>query len=89
MSQTLEKEENPYIITGVPGLDKLFEHGIPKGSTVIIAGGTGSGRTHPSRRGSGRANPGRAAYRWLDRFLLFSQRSLYHLASEGAIIIFL
>jgi circadian clock protein KaiC len=46
MSQTLEKEDRPYMITGVPGLDKLFEHGIPKGSTVLIAGGTGSGKTN-------------------------------------------
>ena len=32
-------------ITGIPGLDKLFEKGIPKGASVIIAGGTGSGKT--------------------------------------------
>lgn len=35
-----------YIQTGVPGFDNLFKHGIPKGSTVLIAGGTGSGKTN-------------------------------------------
>jgi KaiC/GvpD/RAD55 family RecA-like ATPase len=39
-------KEKEYIQTGIPGLDKLFTHGIPKGSTVIIAGGTGSGKTN-------------------------------------------
>jgi circadian clock protein KaiC len=34
-----------YIKTGIPGFDKLFKHGIPKGSPVILAGGTGSGKT--------------------------------------------
>ena len=34
-----------YIKTGIPGFDKLFKHGIPKGSPVVIAGGTGSGKT--------------------------------------------
>jgi len=35
-----------YVVTGVPGFDGLFKHGIPKGSTVIVAGGTGSGKTN-------------------------------------------
>jgi circadian clock protein KaiC len=39
---TTKKE---YIKTGIPGFDKLFKHGIPKGSPVILAGGTGSGKT--------------------------------------------
>jgi len=34
-----------FIQTGVPGFDELFEHGIPKGSAVIMAGGAGSGKT--------------------------------------------
>jgi len=34
-----------YIKTGIPGFDKLFKHGIPKGSPVILAGGAGSGKT--------------------------------------------
>ena len=33
------------ISTGVPGLDSLIEGGIPKGSTVLIAGYSGSGKT--------------------------------------------
>lgn len=33
------------ISTGVPGLDSLIEGGIPKGSTVMIAGKSGSGKT--------------------------------------------
>jgi KaiC/GvpD/RAD55 family RecA-like ATPase len=35
-----------YVVTGVPGFDGLFKHGIPKGSTVLVAGGTGSGKTN-------------------------------------------
>jgi KaiC/GvpD/RAD55 family RecA-like ATPase len=35
-----------YVQTGIHGFDKLFKHGIPKGSTVLIAGGTGSGKTN-------------------------------------------
>jgi len=41
-----EKKEREYIETGVPGFDKLFTHGIPKGSTILVAGGTGSGKTN-------------------------------------------
>ena len=38
--------ERAYISTGVPGLDKLFaKNGVPVGSSVIIAGGAGSGKT--------------------------------------------
>jgi circadian clock protein KaiC len=33
------------ISTGVPGVDSLIEGGIPKGSTVMIAGKSGSGKT--------------------------------------------
>ena len=40
------KKDREYISTGVPGFDKLFQNGIPKGSTVLIAGGTGSGKTN-------------------------------------------
>jgi len=38
-------EKKEYIKTGIPGFDKLFKHGIPKGSPVVLAGGTGSGKT--------------------------------------------
>lgn len=41
-----EDDATRYIKTGIPGFDDLFEHGIPKGSTVLIAGGTGSGKTN-------------------------------------------
>jgi circadian clock protein KaiC len=40
------KYDSKYIRTGIPGFDDLFEHGIPKGSSVIIAGGAGSGKTN-------------------------------------------
>ena len=41
-----EEENTKYVKTGIPGFDDLFEHGIPKGSTVLIAGGTGPGKTN-------------------------------------------
>lgn len=34
-----------YVKTGIEGFDQLFEHGIPKGSAILIAGGAGSGKT--------------------------------------------
>ena len=34
-----------YVETGVYGFDDLLEEGIPKGSTLIVAGGAGSGKT--------------------------------------------
>ncbi len=34
-----------FVLTGVPGFDELFEKGIPKGYTVLVAGGAGSGKT--------------------------------------------
>ncbi|MCJ7816256.1 MAG: AAA family ATPase [Candidatus Aenigmarchaeota archaeon] len=41
-----EKEDGKeYIKTGIKGFDGLFERGIPKGNSVLIAGGTGSGKT--------------------------------------------
>jgi KaiC/GvpD/RAD55 family RecA-like ATPase len=44
--EVLSKEKKEYILTGIPGFDNLFREGIPKGSTVLIAGGTGSGKTN-------------------------------------------
>ena len=44
----LRKEEIPKIErikVGVPGFDELVTHGIPKGSSVLISGGPGSGKT--------------------------------------------
>jgi circadian clock protein KaiC len=34
-----------YIKTGIKGLDGLFEVGIPKGASILVAGGAGSGKT--------------------------------------------
>ena len=41
----MEKNDR-YISTGISGFDKLFQHGIPRASSVIVAGGTGSGKTN-------------------------------------------
>lgn len=38
-------ENKKYIITGVPGLDELFSKGIPRGYSILVAGGAGSGKT--------------------------------------------
>lgn len=41
-----EKEKkSEFIKTGVPGFDGLFDKGIPKGSSLLLAGGAGSGKT--------------------------------------------
>ena len=40
-----EIDAKKYVLTGVPGFDKLFKQGIPKQSNVIVAGGAGSGKT--------------------------------------------
>ena len=40
-----DKKEK-YVKTGIPGFDDLFENGIPKGSSTLIAGGAGSGKTN-------------------------------------------
>lgn len=34
-----------YIRTYVPGLDDIFEKGVPRNSSVLVAGGSGSGKT--------------------------------------------
>lgn len=39
------KEVKSYIQTGVSGFDRLLEKGIPKGHSVLVAGGAGSGKT--------------------------------------------
>lgn len=47
MKKTLEKNSNEnFIKTGIKGLDSLFENGIPKASSILIAGGAGSGKTN-------------------------------------------
>ena len=40
-----DEKVKEYINTGVPGFDELIERGIPKGYSVIVAGGAGSGKT--------------------------------------------
>lgn len=40
-----QKKTETHIKTGVSGLDDLIEKGIPTGSSVIVAGGSGSGKT--------------------------------------------
>jgi len=40
-----QKFKKIFVKTGVPGFDDLFDEGIPKGSTILIAGGAGSGKT--------------------------------------------
>ena len=46
MDKKINNIEDRYISTGVPGFDKLFKNGIPKGSSVLVAGGAGSGKTN-------------------------------------------
>jgi circadian clock protein KaiC len=40
-----KKTKEEYIKTGISGFDKLFEHGIPYGSSVLIEGSPGTGKT--------------------------------------------
>lgn len=39
------KKKFTHLKTGIKGFDKLMENGIPKGSSVLIEGGPGSGKT--------------------------------------------
>jgi len=39
------RDDSEFVKTGISGFDNLFEHGIPKGSPVVISGGPGSGKT--------------------------------------------
>jgi KaiC/GvpD/RAD55 family RecA-like ATPase len=41
----IEKTERRYLYTGVPGFDDLMEKGILEGSSILISGGPGSGKT--------------------------------------------
>jgi len=47
INRTKHKEGNSseWVKTGIPGMDELFEKGIPKGISTLIAGGAGSGKT--------------------------------------------
>ena len=39
------KTDKEYIHTGIKGFDRLITKGIPKGSSVLVSGGAGSGKT--------------------------------------------
>jgi circadian clock protein KaiC len=39
------RAEREFLKTGIAGFDQLFEKGIPAGSNVLVAGGSGSGKT--------------------------------------------
>jgi len=45
MEEKKLKQVDRYVKTGIPGFNELITKGIPKGSAVLIAGGTGSGKT--------------------------------------------
>jgi len=40
-----KEEKIPKIKTGIPGLDALFDNGIPQSSSVLVEGGPGTGKT--------------------------------------------
>ncbi len=42
---TIKKDTRNYVVTGIEGFDELLIQGIPKGTSLIIAGGAGSGKT--------------------------------------------
>ncbi|MBD3313150.1 AAA family ATPase [Candidatus Woesearchaeota archaeon] len=44
-SGSKKRPAKEYMQTGIEGIDALIEKGIPKGSTVLVAGGAGSGKT--------------------------------------------
>src|SRR3989338_3615297 len=39
------KDAKVFVNTGIPGFDQLLEEGIPKNSSLLVAGGTGTGKT--------------------------------------------
>jgi len=39
------KDAKGFVNTGIPGFDQLLEEGIPKNSSLLVAGGTGTGKT--------------------------------------------
>jgi circadian clock protein KaiC len=46
MKKVKKKEDKKYITTGITGFDSLFKNGIPRGSSILVAGGAGSGKTN-------------------------------------------
>ncbi|MEM7825366.1 MAG: ATPase domain-containing protein, partial [Candidatus Aenigmatarchaeota archaeon] len=45
VSEKTKEEKLERVETGIPGLDRLIEGGFVKGSAVLIAGETGTGKT--------------------------------------------
>ena len=45
MKKAILEENEKYISTGITGFDDLLKNGIPKGSSILVAGGAGSGKT--------------------------------------------
>jgi KaiC/GvpD/RAD55 family RecA-like ATPase len=43
--EVVKKNDFERVPTGIPGLDELIEGGFIKGSTILITGGTGTGKT--------------------------------------------
>ena len=43
--RTKTEPTSKWVKLGVPGVDELFTEGIPKGSSMLVAGGAGSGKT--------------------------------------------
>ena len=41
----MRKERIERVSSGIPGLDELIEGGFPKGSTILVSGGPGTGKT--------------------------------------------
>ena len=64
--------------TGIPGFDELFTHGIPQGSSVLVAGGSGSGKTTVANRILQRVGKGRITFLPHDAYY----KDLGHLSLE-------
>jgi circadian clock protein KaiC len=45
MKKAILEENAKYISTGITGFDDLLKNGIPKGSSILVAGGAGCGKT--------------------------------------------
>jgi len=45
IKEDVKIDESKYIKTGIEGLDALLKKGIPRGSTILVIGGPGSGKT--------------------------------------------
>ena len=45
LDKDVKVKDMEFFKTGIEGLDELFDKGIPKGNSILIAGGAGSGKT--------------------------------------------